>query len=99
MNDSTPDIRTRIVHHPYQPPEGFVAPQPGFQGVHRRHPNVAAMREREWKGASGGYTYGLHGTPTTYLLENVWPPGGRQCLLVPRLGRPGDRGADAAALG
>ena len=46
MNDSTPDIRTRIVHHPYQPPEGFVAPQPGiFKASTVIFPNVAAMRE------------------------------------------------------
>jgi cystathionine beta-lyase len=31
-------------------------------------PNVAAMRSFEWKDKSG-YTYGLHGTPTTYTLE------------------------------
>src|SRR5690606_3201330 len=47
-------------------------------------PNVAAMREREWKDKSG-YTYGLHGTPTTYLLEErlATLEGGRECLLVP----------------
>ena len=85
MNDSTPDIRTRIVHHPYQPPEGFVAPQPGvFKASTVIFPNVAAMREREWKDKTG-YTYGLHGTPTTYLLEErlATLEGGRQCLLVP----------------
>ncbi len=85
MNDSTPDIRTRIVHHPYQPPEGFVAPQPGvFKASTVIFPNVAAMREREWKDKTG-YTYGLHGTPTTYQLEErlATLEGGRQCLLVP----------------
>lgn len=85
MNDSTPDIRTRIVHHPYQPPEGFVAPQPGvFKASTVIFPTVAAMREREWKDKTG-YTYGLHGTPTTYLLEErlATLEGGLQCLLVP----------------
>ena len=47
-------------------------------------PNVATMREREWKNKTG-YTYGLHGTPTTYLLEErlATLEGGAQCLLVP----------------
>jgi cystathionine beta-lyase len=42
------------------------------------------MRQREWKDKTG-YTYGLHGTPTTYLLEErlATLEGGRQCLLVP----------------
>ena len=31
-------------------------------------PNVAAMRERQWMDKSA-YTYGLHGTPTTFTLE------------------------------
>ena len=46
-------------------------------------PNVAAMRSAEWKDKSA-YTYGLHGTPTTYLLEErlCTLEGGLQCLLV-----------------
>jgi cysteine-S-conjugate beta-lyase len=47
-------------------------------------PNVAAMRSREWKDKSG-YTYGLHGTPTTFILEEriASLEGGLHCLLVP----------------
>ena len=47
-------------------------------------PNVAAMRSREWKDKSG-YTYGLHGTPTTFILEErlCALEGGLQCVLVP----------------
>jgi cystathionine beta-lyase len=47
-------------------------------------PTVADMRSREWKNKSA-YTYGLHGTPTTYLLEErlCALEGGKQCLLVP----------------
>jgi cystathionine beta-lyase len=32
-----------------------------------------------------GYTYGLHGTPTTFLLEEriAALEGGKQCVLVP----------------
>ncbi|MDR3453856.1 MAG: PLP-dependent transferase [Rhodoferax sp.] len=79
------DISTELIHHPYVPPAGFAAPQPG---VHKASTvffaNVAAMRTREWKNKSG-YTYGLHGTPTTFLLEErlCTLEGGLQCLLVP----------------
>ena len=39
---------------------------------------------RNWKDKTG-YTYGLHGTPTTFLLEErlCALEGGLQCLLVP----------------
>ena len=42
------------------------------------------MRNFEWKDKSA-YTYGLHGTPTTYMLEErlCTLEGGLQCLLVP----------------
>ena len=42
------------------------------------------MRSREWKDKSA-YTYGLHGTPTTFILEErlCTLEGGTQCLLVP----------------
>jgi len=76
---------TALIHHPYQPPAGFEAPLPGvFKASTVFFPNVAAMREREWKNKTG-YTYGLHGTPTTYLLEErlATLEGGTQCLLAP----------------
>jgi cysteine-S-conjugate beta-lyase len=76
---------THLIHHPYQPPEGFAAPQVGvFKASTVYFPNVAAMREREWKDKSA-YTYGLHGTPTTYTLEErlCALEGGLQCVLVP----------------
>jgi cystathionine beta-lyase len=79
------DPSTRIVHHSYVPPAGFEAPQPGvFKASTVIFPNVAAMRSREWKDKSG-YTYGLHGTPTTFILEErlCTLEGGLQCLLVP----------------
>lgn len=79
------DKRTGLIHHPYVPPEGFAAPQPGvFKASTVFFPNVAAMRSREWKDKTG-YTYGLHGTPTSYLLEErlATLEGGAQCLLVP----------------
>ena len=76
---------THLIHHPYQPPAGFDAPQ---MGIHKAStvifPNVAAMRSRDWKNKSG-YTYGLHGTPTTFVLEEriATLEGGLQCVLVP----------------
>lgn len=79
------DIATELIHHPYKPPEGFAAPQPGvFKASTVIFPSVAAMRSREWKDKTG-YTYGLHGTPTTYLLEErlCALEGGRQCVLTP----------------
>lgn len=79
------DLSTRLIHHPYVPPEGFAAPQPGvFKASTVIFPNVAAMRSTEWKDKSG-YTYGLHGTPTSFILEErlCTLEGGLQCLLVP----------------
>ena len=76
---------TDLIHHPYVPPAEFAAPQPGvFKASTVIFPNVAAMRSREWRDKSG-YTYGLHGTPTTFILEERLAAieGGLQCLLVP----------------
>ena len=79
------DRITHLIHHPYQPPAGFEAPQPGvFKASTVFFPSVAAMRSREWKDKSA-YTYGLHGTPTSYALEErlATLEGGDECLLVP----------------
>ena len=78
-------LATTLVHHAYRPPEGFVAVAPG---VHKAStvifPNVHALRTQEWKDKSG-YTYGLHGTPTTFILEEriATLEGGRFCVLAP----------------
>jgi cystathionine beta-lyase len=79
------DISTTLIHHPYVPPEGFESPQPGvFKASTVFFPTVAAMRQRDWQDRSA-YTYGLHGTPTTYLLEQrlCSLEGGNHCLLLP----------------
>lgn len=76
---------TGLIHHPYAPPAGFEAPQPGvFKASTVIFPNVAAMRARDWK-LKSGYTYGLHGTPTTFTLEEriASLEGGTECVLVP----------------
>ena len=79
------DLTTALIHHPYTPPAGFEAPQPGvFKASTVIFPNAAAMRHFEWKDKTA-YTYGLHGTPTTYTLEErlCTLEGGLQCVLVP----------------
>ncbi len=79
------ELSTHLIHHPYAPPAGFVAPQVGvYKASTVIFPNVAAMRSTEWKDKSG-YTYGLHGTPTSFVLEErlCTLEGGRECLLVP----------------
>ena len=76
---------TALIHHPYQPPAGFAAPQPGvFKASTVIFSSVAAMRARSWK-EKIGYTYGLHGTPTTFTLEEriATLEGGRHTVLVP----------------
>jgi cystathionine beta-lyase len=80
-----PDPSTALIHHPYQPPEGFVGMQPGvFKASTVIFPNMAALRARNWK-SKAGYTYGLHGTPTSFTLEErvATLEGGVQTLLVP----------------
>ena len=76
---------TELIHHAYKPPAGFESPQ---VAVHKAStiifPNVAAVRARDWRHKTG-YTYGLHGTPTTFTLEEriATLEGGLHCVLVP----------------
>jgi cystathionine beta-lyase len=76
---------TDLIHHSYQPPAGFAAPQPP---VHKASTvifkDVAAMRARDWR-SKAGYTYGLHGTPTTFMLEEriATLEHGKHCVLFP----------------
>ena len=76
---------TALIHHPYQPPAGFEAPQAGvYKASTVIFKDTAALRARDWKHKTG-YTYGLHGTPTTFRLEEriAALEGGLHCLLVP----------------
>ncbi|NWG73183.1 MAG: PLP-dependent transferase, partial [Rubrivivax sp.] len=76
---------TDLIHHAYRAPAGFEAVLPG---VHKAStiifPTVAALRARDWR-SKAGYTYGLHGTPTTFTLEEriATLEGGRHCVLAP----------------
>ena len=85
MTQADTQLSTHLIHHPYQAPADFAGPQPA---VHKASTvyfdNVQAVRERRWLDKSS-YTYGLHGTPTTYTLEErlATLEGGLQCLLVP----------------
>lgn len=76
---------TRIIHTPYRAPDDFAAPQAGvFKASTVFFPNAQAVRERTWMDRSS-YTYGLHGTPTTYALEEriAHLEGGSYCVLTP----------------
>ena len=83
--DDQPSMATNLIHHDYLPPSGFASPQ---SGVHKASTvifaNTAALRARNWKEKTG-YTYGLHGTPTTFTLEAriATLEGGLHSLLVP----------------
>ena len=79
-------ISTQLIHHPYQPPEGYAAPQPGvFKASTVLFPSVAAMRARYADELGHQYTYGTKGTPTTFLLEErlCTLEGGLYCSLAP----------------
>jgi cysteine-S-conjugate beta-lyase len=78
-------LQTSLVHSDYRPPEGFSAfPTAIHHASTVLFNNVAAMRSRNWQDKSA-YTYGLHGTPTTFTLEArlAQIEGGEHCLLAP----------------
>ena len=85
MAKTKPPSSTALIAHPYRPPAGFDSVQPA---VHKASTvlfaNTAALRARTWKEKTG-YTYGLHGTPTTFILEEriATLEGGLQTLLTP----------------
>ncbi|WP_418315193.1 PLP-dependent transferase [Piscinibacter sakaiensis] len=76
---------TGLIHHPYRAPDGFAAVP---TAVHKASTvifaDTNALHTTDWRGRSA-YTYGLHGTPTTYALQEriAALEGGLNCLLVP----------------
>jgi cystathionine beta-lyase len=82
---SAKSIQTTLVHSDYVAPAGFDAFPPA---THRASTvlfaNTAAMRASQWKDKTA-YTYGLHGTPTTFTLEGKLAEieSGNYCLLTP----------------
>lgn len=101
MTDPT---TTGLIHHAYTPPAGFESPAvPVHKASTVFFRDVAHLRGQQWLDKSG-YTYGLHGTPTTFTLEAriATLEGATHALLVPSglaaialvnqaLLRPGDR--------
>lgn len=78
-------LQTRLIHPSYTAPDGFAAfPTAIHHASTVLFKDVAAMRSSAWKDKSG-YTYGLHGTPTTFTLEARLADieGGAHCLLAP----------------
>ena len=78
-------LQTLLTTTDYQPPEGFAAfPAAIHHASTVLFKNVAAMRSRHWQDKAA-YTYGLHGTPTTFTLEARLAEieGGQHCLLAP----------------
>ena len=76
---------TTLIHHDYLPPAGFASPAtPVCKGSTVFFADTAALRARSWHDKTG-YTYGLHGTPTSFTLEEriATLEGGRRALLVP----------------
>jgi cysteine-S-conjugate beta-lyase len=85
MSEARRDPSTALIHHPYRAPAGFDSP---VVGVHKAStvffPDVAALRSHQWLDKQA-YTYGLHGTPTTFTLEArlATLEGAEHVLLAP----------------
>jgi len=78
-------IQTTLTHSDYRPPEGFAAyPTPIHHASTVLFKDVASLRAGDWR-TKQAYTYGLHGTPTTFTLEARLTAieGGTHCLLAP----------------
>lgn len=69
MSTPPPNPATTLIHHPYRAPDGFdAALVPTHRASSVFFKSMADLRARRWVDKSG-YTYGLHGTPTTFTLE------------------------------
>lgn len=78
-------LQTLLTTTDYRPPEGFSAfPTAIHHASTVIFKDVAALRARNWQDKNA-YTYGLHGTPTTFTLEARLAEieGGTHCLLAP----------------
>ena len=78
-------LQTSLIHSEYTPPDGFAAfPVPVHHASTVLFKDVAALRSRDWRDKTA-YTYGLHGTPTSFTLEARLAEieGGKHCLLAP----------------
>ena len=85
MADDKISLQTLLTTTDYRPPEGFAAfPAAIHHASTVLFKDVAALRARNWQDKNS-YTYGLHGTPTTFTLEARLAEieGGTDCLLAP----------------
>jgi cystathionine beta-lyase len=83
--EKPPGRATALIAHPYVPPATFGSTQPAVhKGSTVLFADTKALRARDWR-SKAGYTYGLHGTPTTFTLEAriAALEGGTDALLVP----------------
>ena len=77
--------QTKIIHSDYEPPAGFKAlATPIYHASTVLFDNPTDMRSKHWNDHKV-YTYGLHGTPTTFTLEAKLAEieGGNYCVLAP----------------
>ncbi len=84
-DDNKKSLQTLLTTTDYRPPEGFGAfPTAIHHASTVLFKDVAALRARNWQDKTS-YTYGLHGTPTTFTLEARLAEieGGTDCLLAP----------------
>lgn len=85
MSKPSKGVSTALVHPSYQAPSGFSAfPQAIHHASTVLFRDVESMRSRSWHNKSA-YTYGLHGTPTSFTLEGQLAAieGGEHCVLAP----------------
>lgn len=78
-------VQTALLHPDYTPPPGFAAyPTAIHYASTVLFKDVASMRTRDWRDKNC-YTYGLHGTPTSFTLEARLAEieGGAHCELAP----------------
>lgn len=76
---------TRCVHHPAVSHDGFASlAVPTYRASTIVYPDAETFSARKYRGFDG-YTYGLHGTPTTRTLEGQLTllHGGERTILVP----------------
>jgi cystathionine beta-lyase len=85
MTKPKKSLQTLLTATDYRPPEGFAAfPAAIYHASTVLFKDVAALRGRNWQDKNA-YTYGLHGTPTTFTLEARLAEieDGAHCLLAP----------------
>lgn len=78
-------VQTNLIHAPRQAPQYIETVQPPlFRASTIIFKSTAHLFERHWTDAYD-YSYGTHGTPTTFTLaDNIAQiEGGRYCLLAP----------------